>query len=70
MQPNFNILVNIDERTPARFLLTDAQAEKDFLLFSQSVTSLEQSIRFYTNIVGLCGIKCDLSLLFDKYFHL
>ena len=57
MQPNFNILASTVDQTPARFLLTNAQDEREFLLFSQSIASLEQSIRFYTNIVGLCGMK-------------
>ena len=55
MAPKFNVLANVDDQTPARFLLTDPQSEKDFLLFSESISSLEQSMRFYSNIIGLCG---------------
>lgn len=55
MEPRFQILAAADNQTPARFLLTNPESERDFLLFSQSITVLEQSMVFYTNIVGLCG---------------
>ena len=55
MKSNFPILTHVEDQTPARFLLTNAETEKEFLLFSQSVSALEQNMRFYTNIIGLCG---------------
>ena len=55
MDPNFDVLASIDDNTPARFLKTEAMAEKKLLILSQSITELSLSLRNYNNIIGICG---------------
>jgi hypothetical protein len=55
MQPKFPILASPDDQTLARILKTSAETERDFLLFSQSISALQGDVRMYTNIAGLCG---------------
>ena len=55
MKSYYNILVNYDDTTRARLLLTNAEEEYNFLLLMESLKEIRIVFSTYMTVVSVCG---------------